>query len=67
MSDELAEIVSERVEKIRDRADDPECAHCEEKDLWQEVLEWAAAGHDVKSASQEALKTTEIGFPRWFA
>ena len=67
MSDELDEIVTKRLEKIRDRADDPENAHYQEKELWQEVLEWAAAGRDVQSAAKEALKTTEIDFPRWFA
>ena len=67
MSDELTKMVSERVEEIRDRADDPECAHSKEKELWQEVLEWAADGRDVKAAAQEALKTTEISFARWFA
>ena len=66
MSDELAEIVTKRLEKIRNRVEDPECAHYKEKELWQEVLEWAAAGRDVQSAAQEALKTTEINFPRWF-
>ena len=67
MSDELTEIVTKRLEKIRNRVQDPECAHYDEKELWGEVLEWAAAGRDVQSAAKEALKTAEIDFPRWFA
>jgi len=67
MSDVLAELVTERVEKISNRAEDPEIAHCKEKELWEEVLEWAAQGRDVKAAAKEALKNNQIDFPRWFA
>ena len=67
MSDELAKMAINRVEYIRTITSDPELAHAEEKELWEEVLDWASKGGDVKQAAKEALKTKEIDFPRWFA
>ena len=66
-NDELAEMAINRVKYIRSVSEDPEVAHAEEKELWQEVLRMAAAGRDVKAAAIEALKTEDIDFPRWFA
>jgi regulator of protease activity HflC (stomatin/prohibitin superfamily) len=60
--------VTERVEEIRELAGDYEAAHSREDQLHQDVLRAIATGrYDAKFAAQlaaEALKTTEIDFPR---
>ena len=67
MSEEIKQQVAERLEAIRRMTHDPERAHSAERDLWQSVLEAAAAGHDVKQAATLALETEDLDFPRWFA
>jgi len=64
---EIAAAVAKQVESLRHDKDDPELAHAQEKFIWCDVLEFAALGFDVEQAAQEALKTKEIDFPRWFA
>lgn len=48
---------------------DPEAAHSQEDDLHQEVLSAIADERclDPVSCAREALKTKELGFPRWCA
>ena len=63
---ELKDFVDEKLQLIKSLEHDPDRAHGEERVLWEIILRRAADGYDVKDAAKEALKTTEINFPRWF-
>ena len=56
------------VAEIEAASDDPEAAHASEDSLWVTVLKATRDGADNSQELAEiALKTTEIGFPRWYA
>ena len=60
--------IRERVQTIRDIADDDEAAHCGEDSLWRDVLLAIAQGSRSPSElATEALVTKEIEFERWCA
>lgn len=59
--------VEARVEAIRMCAGDPESAHGMEDDLYVEILQLAAEGHDVQEIAAIALKVQEMDFARWYA
>lgn len=55
---------------IRDyiKGADPECAHENEDELYQKVLEEVAKGNPrAQKMAELALKTKQLGFPRWCA
>ncbi len=56
------------LEEIYDTAKkDPEGAHGTEDRLWAEVLEAIATGaENPRELAQEALKSRDIEFPRWY-
>lgn len=62
------EEVLERVEQIREAAEDDEAAHSMEDALHQDVLTTIArgTGHDA-SLARAALRTRELDFARWRA
>lgn len=63
-----AEEVQRRVQEIRLLAHDPEAAHGKEKRLWCDVLNEIATGaRGARVLAEEALKTQQIPFARWFA
>ena len=64
---EVTDYVAEKLDVIKSLKHDPELAHAEEKLLWETVLRLAGDGYDVQDAANEALKSNEIDFPRWFA
>ena len=60
--------VRERVQAIRDIAEDDEAAHCNEDGLWRDVLAAIAEGSSNSAElAREALVTGEIDFARWCA
>lgn len=47
---------------------DPECAHDNEDELYQKVLEEVAKGNPrARKMAELALKTKQLDFPRWCA
>lgn len=55
---------------IRDyiKGADPECAHDNEDELYQKVLEEVVKGNPrARKMAELALKTKQLGFPRWCA
>lgn len=55
---------------IRDyiKGADPECAHENEDELYQKVLEEVVKGNPrARKMAKLALKTKELDFPRWCA
>lgn len=53
---------------IRDyiKGADPECAHDNEDELYQKVLEEVAKGNPrARKMAELALKTKQLDFPRW--
>lgn len=61
--------VRARIAEIRAVTGDPEKAHGREDDLYIDVLTAIAMQQtdDPRSLAEEALKATDIGFPRWYA
>jgi hypothetical protein len=60
--------VQKWVRDIASMAKDPECAHAGEDGLHYDVL--CAIAHGAENAqalAKEAIKTSEIHFPRWCA
>ncbi len=68
MIDGLAEI-QRRLAEINDKRHDDGTAHHLEKALWYAVLKAIADTCDMPESgwAQEALKSTDIKFERWFA
>jgi hypothetical protein len=64
-----AEMVRQRVEKIRAMAGDDEAAHGEEDNLREDLLRAIANGECVnpQDCAQIALTTNDIDFARWCA
>jgi hypothetical protein len=59
--------VRARVAKLA-TADDPEWQHGEEDRIWRDVLVEVWRGSpDARALADEALKTTNINFQRWYA
>jgi hypothetical protein len=69
MSDITPTIVRERVEAIREAAEDDEFAHGLEDSLYEDILRAIADGRclDPVACATEALKTRDINFARWCA
>lgn len=62
------EEIQKRVAEIAAMSGDPESAHSAEDTLHQDVLQAIADGAAAPATlALEALKTWEIGFPRWCA
>ena len=64
------ESVKQQVNLIKEKAGDPEHAHCLEDDLYLEVLEYATKHCSdvvVRAMAIEAIKTQETDFERWCA
>lgn len=55
---------------IRDyiKGADPECAHENEDELYQKVLEEVVKGNPrAQKMAELALKTKQLDFPRWYS
>lgn len=64
------EKIKVRLAEIRSVADDDERAHIWEKDLWADTLRAIALHSDCpasRALAEEALKSQDIEFARWFA
>lgn len=64
--------IRDRLKHIKALAGDPEAAHSEEDDLWFEVLKEIAEGYleelgEARQLAQEAIKSRDIEFARWYA
>ena len=59
--------VEARVERIASLSHDPEAAHIAEDQLYRDVLKSIAEGicNDPAGCARAALKTGDLGFPRW--
>lgn len=64
---EIAEV-SERIDKIRAEAGDPERAHAAQDALYADVLRAIAEGAEhPRRLARAALKAAEIDFDHWMA
>lgn len=60
--------VIEEVSMIKGAKDDFECAHSDEDELYQKVLEEVVKGNPrARKMAELALKTKQLDFPRWCA
>lgn len=66
----LLNTIEDRVDAIAQEAHDPEAAHGDEDDLYEEVLTWIrdhSSDDAARRLAREALRTKELDFSRWCA